>query len=438
VLVLVRRFLAVSVFQALAGTATGIIAARALGPSGRGDLAAIIVPLSMAPYALSFGLTTFASRGAAAGRPLGLVLGTAGAMAFTIGCVAVPAGVALAHVLARDHDGVLTVLVVGFALLPVTLVSNVLADTGLGLQRWGSVTAQRLIPMVTALVGYVALVALDRFTAASAGAVVLAGGLASVLPFAPVARRARPLKFEVTVARAAIRFGTRALPITVSQLLNHRLDQFLMVGLVSRRQLGLYAVAVTVSSLAGMLANAMNTVLYPKFAAGEDLGVARSLRRGLFAVACIAIATAIVSPVVLPAAFGSAFTDALPMVLILLAASVPLAGVTILSAIFTAGRRILAAGLSEIGALVLTIVGLLLLLPPLGGVGAAIVSLVAYSANFAWLLTLARKDHGGRWADYLIIRRAELAEARGALRRLVTLGGAAPAPSTQGTSSRST
>jgi O-antigen/teichoic acid export membrane protein len=438
VLILVRRFLAVSVFQALAGAATGIIAARSLGPSGRGDLAAIIVPLSMAPYALSLGLTTFASRAAAAGRRLGLVLGTAGTMAFGIGCIAIPGGIALAHVLARDHQGVLTVLIVGFALLPVTLASNVLADMGLGLQRWGSVTAQRLVPMVTALVGYVALLALGRFTAASAGAVVLAGGLASVLPFAPVAKRARPLEFEAKVAREALRFGSRALPITVSQLLNHRLDQFLMVPLVSRRQLGLYAVAVTVSSLAGMLANAMNTVLYPKFAAGEDLGVARSLRRGLFAVTCIAVVTAIVSPVLLPAAFGSAFRDAVPMVLILLAASIPLAGVTILSAIFAAGKRILAAGMSEIGTLVLTVVGLLLLLRPLGGVGAAIVSLVAYSANFAWLLRLARKDHGGRWTDYLIIRRAELAEARGALRRLATLRGSEPAPTTQGTSSRST
>src|SRR3712207_9584829 len=72
VLLLIRRFLAVSMFQALAGTATGIIAARSLGPSGRGDLAAIIVPLSMAPYALSLGLTTFSSRAAAAGRDLGL------------------------------------------------------------------------------------------------------------------------------------------------------------------------------------------------------------------------------------------------------------------------------------------------------------------------------------------------------------------------------
>ena len=224
------------------------------------------------------------------------------------------------------------------------------------------------------------------------------------------------------------------MPINISQLLNHRLDQFLMVPLVSRRQLGLYAVAVTVSGLAGMVAHAMSTVLYPKFAAGEDLGIARSLRRGLFAVTSIAIEAVIVSPVLgRPIAFGMAFRDAVPMLLILLAASIPLAGVTILSAMFMAGKRILAAGMSEIAALAFTVAGLLLLLRPLGGIGAAIVSLVAYSANFAWLLTLARKDHGGRWTDYLIIRRDELGEARRALRRLVTLRRADPAATAQGT-----
>jgi O-antigen/teichoic acid export membrane protein len=421
-LLLVRRFYTLSVLQLLGGVATGIIAARALGPAGRGQLAAIVVPLSMAPYALAFGLTTFASRSVARGRNLGVILGTAGGVAFVIGCIAVVPCVALASVLAEGDDGVRTVLTVGFALLPLTLASNVLADIGLGLQEWDRVTAQRVIPVLAALLGYVALVAADRFTPESAGAVVLAGGVLSVAPFVPLVRRARPVRFLSAVANEALRFGARASPITLSQLLNHRLDQFLMVPLVSRRELGLYAVAVTVSGLAGMLASAMSTVLYPKFAAGEDLGVARALRRGLFAVAGLSALLAALSPFVLPWAFGRDFSDAVPMVLILLVAAVPLAGVGVLAAIFTAGHRVLVAGMSEIGALGVTVVGLVLLLPPLGGVGAAIVSLVAYSVNFAWLLVIARRDHGGRLRDYVLIRRAEVADLRHVARRLLTAG----------------
>jgi O-antigen/teichoic acid export membrane protein len=422
VLGLVRQFFALSALQAVIGTATGVIAARSLGPSGRGELAAILVPLSMAPYALVFGLTTFTSRSVAAGRDLSFVLGTAGALAFAIGCAAIAPCLELAALLADGSHAVHTMLVVGFALLPVTLAANVLADAGLGLQAWGRLIAQRLIPMITALLGYVLLLVLDLFTPASAAAVVLAGALLSVLPFTPIAWRARPLRFRRTLAREALGFGRRALPITLSQLLNHRLDQFVMVALVSRRQLGLYAVAVTISGVVGMLASAMSTVLYPKLAAGEDVDVARSLRRGLFGVTCLCVMAAIVSPVLLPVAFGSAFEDAVPMLLILLAASVPLAGVTILSAALTAGTHILQAGVSEIVSLGITIVGLVLLLPPLGGVGAATVSLVAYTVNFAWLLAIALRDYDGGVGEYLVVRRAELSEFYDRARRMVTIG----------------
>jgi O-antigen/teichoic acid export membrane protein len=170
-----------------------------------------------------------------------------------------------------------------------------------------------------------------------------------------------------------------------------------------------------------MLASAMSTVLYPKFAAGEDLSVARSLRGGLFAVACLSAGLAAVSPVLLPLAFGTGFREALPMVFILLAAAVPLAGVGVLAAIFTAGHRVLQAGVSEIVALAVTVTGLVLLLPSLGGVGAAIVSLAAYSLNFTWLVLIARHDHGGRLRDYLFIRRAEIADLRHLARRLLTV-----------------
>jgi O-antigen/teichoic acid export membrane protein len=427
VLFLVRRFFALSALQVVIGTVTGIIAARSLGPSGRGELAAIIVPLSLLPYPLSFGLTTFASRSAAAGRDLGLVLGTAGALAFVIGCAAVAPCLVLATVLAEGSRGVYTVLVIGFSLLPISLVANVLADVGLGRQAWNRVTIQRLIPMLTVLLGYVLLLLFGVFTPASAGAVVLASGFLSAIPFLPIASRARPLRFSPAVAREALRFGTRAMPITLSQLLNHRLDQLLMVPLVSRRQLGLYAVAVTISGIAGMLASAMHTVLYPKVAAGEDISIAGALRRGLFAVACLSLLLAVVSPIFLPVAFGRAFGDAVPMALILLVAAVPLAGVTILSAVFTAGRRILLAGMSEIVSLGVTVIGLLLLLPSLGGIGAAIVSLVAYTVNFCWLLAIARRDYGGHIGDYLVIRRAELSELPGRARRLVTIARGAPA-----------
>jgi O-antigen/teichoic acid export membrane protein len=118
---------------------------------------------------------------------------------------------------------------------------------------------------------------------------------------------------------------------------------------------------------------------------------------------------ALVIPVLVPLLFGDSFRGAVPMALILMLASIANTGPGVLgSGLSGTLRRPGIAGVGEILALVVTVVGLLVLLPPLGGVGAAIVSVVAYSVNFAWLLHVARRQVGGTLRDYLIPTRHEL------------------------------
>jgi O-antigen/teichoic acid export membrane protein len=409
VLSVVKRLLAITAVQTLLGVVTGIISARVLGPTGRGDLAAIIVPLALLPYVLSFGLTTLTSREAARGEPLQALIGTAGVLAIFIGCVSIfPLILLLAGTVSGHDHATRIVLIVGLCLMPFTLFTNLLSDAALGQQQWRRITAQRLIPPVMTTLGYVVLLLFHQLTAATAAAVVVGAGVMSALPFLPVLRRAWPLRFEWRIARRARNIVGPAWIVQASQLMNHRLDQLLMVSLVSRRQLGLYAIAVTVSGIAGSLAPAVGTVAYPKMAAGESLDVPRLMRQTLLAVAVSSLLAAAAAPIVVPLAFGGAFRAALPMVWILLAANVPLGGVGILASIYTGRGRLALASLSEVVAVGVTIGGLVLLLPTAAGLGAAWVSLVAYSVNFLWLLTMARKDFGGSFSDYLLVPATEI------------------------------
>jgi O-antigen/teichoic acid export membrane protein len=82
-------------------------------------------------------------------------------------------------------------------------------------------------------------------------------------------------------------------------------------------------------------------------------------------------------------------------------------------------RRPGIAGVGELLALGLTAVGLLLLLPSLGGIGAALVSVVAYAVNFAWLLAIARRKIGGSLRDYLVPTRGDVAVLWSGLQRLL-------------------
>jgi Na+-driven multidrug efflux pump len=95
------------------------------------------------------------------------------------------------------------------------------------------------------------------------------------------------------------------------------------------------------------------------------------------------------------------------MAMVLLVASVPLAGATVLSTALQADGTPLIPTIAEGIALIVTVVGLALLLRPLGGMGAAIVSLAAYSASFVFQLLVARRRIGAPLSAFLVPTRAD-------------------------------
>ena len=118
--------------------------------------------------------------------------------------------------------------------------------------------------------------------------------------------------------------------------------------------------------------------------------------------------TIAVAIILLPLLFGASFRAATPMAMVLLAASVPLAGASVLSTGLQADGVPLIPSIGEGIALVVTVVGLVLLLPPLQAMGAAIVSLAAYSASFLFQLLMAKRRIGTPLSAFLLPSRADL------------------------------
>jgi O-antigen/teichoic acid export membrane protein len=106
--------------------------------------------------------------------------------------------------------------------------------------------------------------------------------------------------------------------------------------------------------------------------------------------------------VLLSVLFGPQFRDALPMALLLLAASVPYAGASVLSTALAADGAPMIPTIGEAAALVVTVVGLLTLLRPWGGIGAAIVSLAAYGASFTYQVVMGRRRLGVPLSEFLV------------------------------------
>jgi O-antigen/teichoic acid export membrane protein len=414
----IARLSLANVLIAAAGFVTGPLQARALGPAGRGELAAIIVPVTLAPQVLGLALGAYVIREAASGRrPVNELAGSVGLPLLLISVLGMFGAVPVADALAQGNHTVELYLTIGLLLLPVGLIGGLGVAMVGGLERWSLIIATRCIPVVVPFVGVAVLYVIDEMSVGRVAVLTMAGGVLSVIPsLTVIARSGRPV-FRMQVAWESITFGLRSWVGGLAQLANARLDQLLMITLVTSRELGLYAVAVTLAGISGFLSGALSVPLITRVAKGDTAIVARALRVTLSAVIVMNAGLACLTPVLLPLLFGADFADAVKPALILLAAGIPLAGIAVLASALAADG---APGLSSAGeaiALGIAVPGLLILVPGFGGMGAALVSLVAYGASFTFQLVIVRRRLGGKMRAYLLPQREDIRWTRSLLPR---------------------
>jgi O-antigen/teichoic acid export membrane protein len=394
------------------GLITGPLQARSLGPSGRGELAAITVVGLFLPIIAGLGLEAFVTRETARGTPPGEVIGSIGLMTLIIGLVLAPLGFPMSALLAGHHHVVRLFILIQFLMLPFSLLAQILYYLLVGLERWTAITAFRLIPALGAGLAIVILFITGSMTVSAVAIATIVTVILGVCSGLPALKGIGRLRVRPDLLRLAIPFGLQTWLGTLAVLTNGRLDQLLMIGLVSPRQLGLYAVAVTASSLSNQIAYSLSSPLLSRVAAGERQLVARSLRITLGFVVMANATLALLIPFVLPWVFGSHFREAVPMALILLAAAVPLCVTSVLSPAMVADGHPRIPATAEGLTLLITVPGLLLVLPSMGAIGAALVSFVAYSANAAVQLRGARVNFGARTRDFVLPGRADALWAR--------------------------
>jgi len=404
----VVRLTSLNAVVILAGLVTGPVTARALGPDGRGELAAILVVLGLAPVVLALGVSVWVGRERARGASREDVLGAALPVALACSLLGVLGAIPLSNLLGEDRPIVVTFLQIGLFLLPLSVSLHVVVGLAIGESRWDLFTASRVAGSVLPTVAIVLLALADHLSVTTAAAAYLAGGLLGSLMLLRLVKGVRRLSLSLSRSRAATAFGAKSWLSTTGNAANYRLDQVLMAGLVTSEELGVYAVAVTVGSLTSSLVGAVSSALFPRVAQGDADLATRSCRITVGVVAITGMLLAIAAPAAVPFVFGADFTDAVSMVLILLAASVPMAAAGVLSSALQAADDPDAAMRAELVALALTVPALILILPAYGGVGAAIVSLLAYGVRSFVQLGPASRAFGVRSRDFVLPKRDDL------------------------------
>lgn len=406
----VARLSLANAITILSGVVTGPIVARALGVDGRGELAAIIAVFTLAPIVLDLGLPSWLARERARGASRGEILGAVLPLVLLGSLVGMLASVPLSMVLGDGRPAVEAFITIGLLISPVVVIPATLIGLAIGDSRWGLVASSRIAASVIPLIGIVLLAVVGRLTVTSAATAYLIGAVLAGFLLLGTLRGVRRLVFSARRTQEALKFGAQNWLIAITIAANHRLDQVLMIPLVSSKELGFYAVAVTISTIltSGLVAAVCHGV-FPKVAAGDNQLVARSCRVTLCIVVIVGAGAAIAAPFAVPFVFGAPFADAVPMVTILLVAAVPLAVSVMLGSALTAAGDPAAALRAQLAGLAVMIPALLVFLPGNGGRGAAVISLVAYCVQLVVQLTTAGRRFGYRWRDFLLPTREDYA-----------------------------
>ena len=328
--------------------------------------------------------------------------------------------------IAGDADTTLLWATLGF--LPLLILQPFLrflveADYGFRVSN-----AARVIPPALNVAINGLLAAVGLLTVGSAVAVWLGGQTLTVLLLAWYVQRrlagfGRP---DRALARYALRFGMKAHLGRVMLLGNYRLDQWLLGAISGSRELGLYSVAVAWAEALWYLPTALAAVQRPDLVRARAKDVARQAARIFRVTIVFTTASVLVMVIAAPALcvgiFGEDFRGSVDDLRVLSAGALGVVALKLFGGALVARGR---PGLQTFGlgvGFVCTVALDVLLIPPLGGLGAALASTLAYSvAGTVMAVTFVRALDGS--PSELVPRPGEIATFARAVRHRLRGGG---------------
>ena len=373
---------------------SGVITARALGPSGRGSLAAIIMWPQFLSYMLTLGIPVsavyqirkqpqHASSLTAAAVSISVTMGI---LASAIGFFLIP------YPLHTYPPPVVqfarwALLITPLALLGITF-STITQSTGAFRRLNFMRIAQPLAVMLVLLVAWLT----HLLTAYSAALAYLLAGVPIMIwngvwvwkHFQPsFARGSQPI-------RELVSYGVRVWGADLLGTAANQVDRVLVVSMLPPRDMGLYVVSQSVAGLLNVLPAAMNTVLMPR-AAGHSVHdivdlTGKAVRITLVGLCLIALPLFFIGGFLLVLVYGHKYDGAAAILRILLGEAI-LDGLTgVLSQAFLAagvpGTVTLLQGIGLLSAVPL----MYWMLPRWGLKGAACALLVSTAVRFTFVV----------------------------------------------------
>ncbi|MGB2951836.1 MAG: oligosaccharide flippase family protein [Gaiellaceae bacterium] len=386
-----------------------LIVSRALGAVGRGDVVFFATVSTLTAHVSLFGVQEANANVAATDRDsrpalaansllLSLLFGAGGAGTVAVLTLLFPAvGGHLPADLRWLALGSVPVLILQIYLQALMQADYAFAVTNI---------AAMLAPVINVSVNGT-LAGLGVITVTTAVVTWFVGqAVATVLLAWYVARRlagfGRP---DVRLAQTSLRFGLKSHPGRIMLLGNFRLDQWFVGAISGARELGLYSVAAVWSEVLFYLPTALAFVQRPDLVRADSRGAARQAATAFRITVLISLPISVVMIVAAPflcvTIFGDQFGGSVSQLRVLVPGGFGIAALELLGYALTAQKKpTLQTAAIAVG--FLSSVALdLILIPPHGGLGAAIASTVSYLAAGVTVAVIFVRSLHGRPGDLI-------------------------------------
>jgi O-antigen/teichoic acid export membrane protein len=373
--------------------AMGVITARTLGPTGRGEQSAMALWPALIPYVLTLGMPT-AVRYWIKREPdrkvefYTIAIIVAGIMSI----VSIGVGVVLLPISLRTYSpGVIYAAQLMMLFAPEVMISLVLTGMLEALGDFSIANATRYIPVVLTLLALGAMafthtMTPERSTIAYLAPPVLTAGWISWRLRAYFSRRIPNPRRGLRVLGS---YGLRSYGIDILTTLSQQIDQVLVVGLLSAESMGVYVVALSASRVLQILHSGVVTVLFPS-ASGLDpervvnmVGRAARVSTIIATIGAAALATAL--PLLIRFFYGRQFAGSIHIAQLLTLEALIGGLISVLAQAFMAlGRPGIVTLLQGLG-LAVAVPCMLFLMPRLGLMGAAVSLLISTCTRLVFL-----------------------------------------------------
>jgi O-antigen/teichoic acid export membrane protein len=407
---LVRAGIVTYVFSALtlvANLVTGVVSARALGPSGRGVFVALTTVSQLSGFLFAMGvaqsLSYYIARRPEDGPAL---LTTWTAMLVPLTAVAIAITELLLPAI-FSNDGQQAIDIGRWFMFSIVLVVGLELNYGLllGHHDFFVYNVLRFLQPVLIAAAFVVLWLLDELTVESAliaaiggSAVAMAAGLGRSIARVGIG----PLDARLGIS--SLWYGVRGQGSTVATNVTARLDVAILPAFVTTANVGLYSVAANLSLIVHQLSNTFAGLVLPAAASDPDrsrMKVVGSLWASLLVAGLLAAVLALFARPLIGLVYGDSFRDAAEPLLLLLPGVVLFAGSSILAAgVYAAGRPFTATFAQLLG-MAVTVVGLFVFLRSGGITAAAIVSTASYATVFVAMLVAYQRVSATPWRAFM-------------------------------------